>query len=83
MAHHHYPLQGTLRNSPFSHVEMADSKADPDHVLWLIYAFTRGMKGAETPTDDQGEDTVSLHGVPNVLWQALSDLLVGKDEAVT
>jgi len=86
MAHHHYPLQAILYGTAlFRMLRWRIPKADPDQcIVGIIYAFTRGMKGAETPTDDQGRRYgVFTWRAPNGLWQALSDLLVGKDEAET
>ena len=58
-------------------------QADPDQcIVGIIYAFTRGMKGVQAPIDEQGRRYgVFTWRAPDGLWQELSDLLSGKNEA--
>lgn len=86
MIDHHYPLQALLYGTAlFRMLRWRLPQADPDQcIVGIVYAFTRGMKGAQTPSDDQGR----RHGVftwraPDGLWHKLSDLLAGKNEADT
>ncbi|MGB0655298.1 MAG: UvrD-helicase domain-containing protein [Pirellulales bacterium] len=86
MVGHHYPLQALLYGTAlFRMLRWRVPQVDPDQcIVGIIYAFTRGMKGSQTPIDDQGRRYgVFTWCAPDGLWQALSDLLAGKNEADT
>lgn len=79
MAEHHYPLQALLYGTAvFRLLRWRLPQVDPDDCLaGVAYAFIRGMKGPNTPTDEQGRRYgVFLWQAPRGLWQQLSDLLV-------
>jgi exodeoxyribonuclease V beta subunit len=84
MVGHHYPLQALLYGTAlFRMLRWRVPQADPDQcIVGIIYAFTRGMKGAQAPIDEQGRRYgVFTWRAPDGLWQELSDLLSGKNEA--
>ena len=86
MVGHHYPLQALLYGTAlFRMLRWRVPQADPDQcIVGIIYAFTRGMKGVQTPIDDEGRRYgVFTWRAPDGLWQELSDLLSGKNEANT
>ena len=79
MAEHHYPLQALLYGTAvFRLLRWRLPQVDPDDcIAGVAYAFIRGMKGPDTPTDEQGRRYgVFLWQAPRGLWQQLSDLLV-------
>jgi len=84
MVDHHYPLQALLYGTAlFRMLRWRLPQADPDRcIVGIVYAFTRGMKGSQTPIDDQGRRYgVFTWRAPDGLWHKLSDLLAGKNEA--
>ena len=86
MVGHHYPLQALLYGTAlFRMLRWRLPQADPDQcIVGIVYAFTRGMKGVQTPIDDQGRRYgVFTWRAPDGLWQELSNLLAGKNEADT
>ena len=86
MVGHHYPLQALLYGTAlFRMLRWRLPQADPDQcIVGIVYAFTRGMKGVQTPIDDQGRRYgVFTWRAPEGLWQELSNLLAGKNEADT
>jgi exodeoxyribonuclease V beta subunit len=79
MAENHYPLQALLYGTAtYRMLRWRLPQADPDDcIAGVAYAFIRGMKGSETPSDDRGH----RHGVfawqpPRGLWRRLSDVFV-------
>jgi len=81
---HHYPLQAILYGTAlYRMLRWRRPRANPDQcIVGIVYVFTRGMKGADTPIDNQGRRYgVFTWRAPAGLWQKLSDLLAGKFEA--
>jgi exodeoxyribonuclease V beta subunit len=90
MAEGHYPLQALLYGTAVWRMlrwRLGPRKPagwDPGEcIAGVVYAFLRGMKGADTPTDAEGR----RYGVfswqpPRVIWRQLSDLLAGDLEEV-
>ncbi|MEX0671149.1 MAG: UvrD-helicase domain-containing protein, partial [Pirellulales bacterium] len=85
MAAHHYPLQALVYGTALWRMlrwRLGRSKPagwDPGECLaGIVYAYVRGMQGAETPVDAAGH----RYGVfswqpPPGIWKRLSDLLAG------
>ena len=81
---HHYPMQAILYGTAlYRMLRWRRPRANPDQcIVGIVYVFTRGMKGADTPIDNQGRRYgVFTWRAPAGLWQKLSDLLAGKFEA--
>jgi exodeoxyribonuclease V beta subunit len=90
MAEGHYPLQALLYGTAVWRMlrwRLGPRKPagwDPGEcIAGVVYAFLRGMKGEDTPTDAEGR----RYGVftwqpPRAIWRRLSDLLAGDLEGV-
>jgi exodeoxyribonuclease V beta subunit len=80
MAEHHYPLQALLYGTAvYRLLRWRLPAVDPDDcIAGVAYAFIRGMKGPNTPTDELGRRYgIFVWQAPRRgLWQQLSDLLV-------
>jgi exodeoxyribonuclease V beta subunit len=80
---HHYPLQAILYGTAlYRMLRWRLPQANPNQcIVGIAYTFTRGMKGADTPIDNEGRRYgVFTWRAPEGLWQELSDLLAGKNE---
>ena len=83
MESHHYPLQAILYGTAlYRMLRWRLPQANPNQcIVGIAYTFTRGMKGADTPIDNEGRRYgVFTWRAPEGLWQELSDLLAGKNE---
>jgi len=85
MADHHYPLQAVVYGTAVYRLlrwRLAPVKPpgwDAGECLaGVVYGFTRGMHGANTPTDEHGHRYGVFAWVPPpTLWRQLSDLFAG------
>jgi exodeoxyribonuclease V beta subunit len=80
---HHYPLQAILYGTAlYRMLRWRLPQANPNQcIVGIAYTFTRGMKGADTPIDNEGRRYgVFTWRAPEGLWKELSDLLAGKNE---
>ena len=85
MADHHYPLQAVVYGTAVYRLlrwrlaPVKPSGWDPGECLaGVVYGFTRGMHGPNTPTDEHGHRYGVFAWVPPpTLWRQLSDLFAG------
>ena len=90
MADHHYPLQALVYGTAvyrllrwrLGPVKPADW--DPGGcIAGVVYGFTRGMHGPQTPVDAAGHRYgVFAWAPPTTIWRRLSDLLAGRGEVL-
>jgi exodeoxyribonuclease V beta subunit len=81
MADHHYPLQSVVYGTAvYRMLRWRLRESDPsDCLAGIVYAFIRGTRGPDGPTDSSGR----RHGMfvwqpPRVLWPRLSRLFAGE-----
>jgi exodeoxyribonuclease V beta subunit len=86
MEEHHYPLQALVYGTAIYRLlrwrlgPVKPAGWDPGTCLaGVVYGFTRGMHGPETPVDDAGHRYGVFAWVPPTgIWRQLSDLFAGK-----
>ncbi len=90
MADHHYPLQALVYGTAVYRLlrwRLGPTKPpgwDPGGcIAGVVYGFTRGMQGPDTPVDAAGHRYGVFAWVPPpAIWRRLSDLLAGKDQEI-
>ncbi|MFM8413627.1 MAG: UvrD-helicase domain-containing protein [Planctomycetota bacterium] len=83
---HHYPLQALVYGTAVYRLlrwrlgPVKPTGWDPGGcIAGVVYGFTRGMHGPETPVDDAGHRYGVFAWVPPAtIWRQLSDLFAGK-----
>lgn len=90
MADHHYPLQALVYGTAVYRLlrwrlgPVKPAGWDPGGCLaGVVYGFTRGMHGPQTPADATGHRYGVFAWVPPVtIWRRLSDLFAGQGKVV-
>jgi exodeoxyribonuclease V beta subunit len=90
MEEHHYPLQALVYGTAVYRLlrwrlgPVKPAGWDPAACLaGVVYGFTRGMHGPETPVDDAGHRYGVFAWVPPpAIWRQLSDLFAGKGKVM-
>jgi exodeoxyribonuclease V beta subunit len=90
MEEHHYPLQALVYGTAVYRLlrwrlgPVKPAGWDPGTcIAGVVYGFTRGMHGPETPVDDAGHRYGVFAWVPPpTIWRQLSDLFAGKGEVM-
>ena len=85
MTEHHYPLQALVYGTAVYRLlrwrlgPLKPADWDPgENIAGVVYGFTRGMHGPDTPADDAGHRYGVFAWVPPVqIWRQLSDLFAG------
>jgi exodeoxyribonuclease V beta subunit len=90
MEEHHYPLQALVYGTAVYRLlrwrlgPVKPAGWDPGGcIAGVVYGFTRGMHGPETPVDDAGHRYGVFAWVPPPrIWRLLSDLFAGQREGL-